>query len=476
MRIRASLFGIGLAAVAICVPAKVHAEPRLLVTDQAAGVVLDFTARDGSDVSAVPFAMGLGGPGGLCVGPDNQLYVAEFGSGEVTLATEGGDLSEVTPFAFVDPMVVPLTPAGLWCDEAVVIMANTGFGSSAVVDISVGGEDFLAWTIHVAWPGAADVPAIFDLARDANGKLRTSSNLGVYDAEVDASPSDRPVIELGAGGENVVPLELFEGRLLGGAAQGNVVYDLTDADFVDEAVVFATLPMPAQGGILGLLDAGELGVFAATYDGIFEISDGGDHSGAAPVATGLSSAGLVLTDMVFHECTTDDDCADGDLCNGDEPCVRGRCVAPPGPPDCDDADVCTADACDPAEGCSNIAIDHCCASELDCGADEACDPSDNQCVSVGIPPGSGNATDGGAESGSESGDDGATEPTTVASQTDTNPSGEPVDADSSGTDGSMQAEDDAGCGCASGRIDESGWFLLSCVLLLRPRKKHSPIR
>jgi hypothetical protein len=43
-------------------------------------------------------------------------------------------------------------------------------------------------------------------------------------------------------------------------------------------------------------------------------------------------------------------CPDGDVCNGDEFCVGFVC-SPGLPMDCDDDDICTADSCDPVEGC-----------------------------------------------------------------------------------------------------------------------------
>jgi uncharacterized delta-60 repeat protein len=48
-------------------------------------------------------------------------------------------------------------------------------------------------------------------------------------------------------------------------------------------------------------------------------------------------------------------CPDGDVCNGDETCDgAGRCE--PGTRlDCDDADACTQDSCDPVDGCENPA-------------------------------------------------------------------------------------------------------------------------
>jgi hypothetical protein len=48
-------------------------------------------------------------------------------------------------------------------------------------------------------------------------------------------------------------------------------------------------------------------------------------------------------------------CADADLCNGTETCQAGVCT--PGPPlFCDDANVCTTDACDPATGCRHTPL------------------------------------------------------------------------------------------------------------------------
>ena len=49
------------------------------------------------------------------------------------------------------------------------------------------------------------------------------------------------------------------------------------------------------------------------------------------------------------------DCSDGDACNGTEACVDGYCQAGPAPT-CDDGDVCTADSCDPGDGCQHEAI------------------------------------------------------------------------------------------------------------------------
>ena len=48
-------------------------------------------------------------------------------------------------------------------------------------------------------------------------------------------------------------------------------------------------------------------------------------------------------------------CADGTVCNGAETCAAGAC-APGTPLDCDDANICTADTCDPLAGCQHAAV------------------------------------------------------------------------------------------------------------------------
>jgi hypothetical protein len=45
-------------------------------------------------------------------------------------------------------------------------------------------------------------------------------------------------------------------------------------------------------------------------------------------------------------------CADGTVCNGSELCQSGLC-APGFPLDCSDSNECTADSCDPVNGCEH---------------------------------------------------------------------------------------------------------------------------
>ena len=81
------------------------------------------------------------------------------------------------------------------------------------------------------------------------------------------------------------------------------------------------------------------------------------------------------------------DCAaleDGDACNGTLACVAGACLLREGSvPDCDDGDLCTLDACDPASGdCA-----HSPTAESDCddgntNTADACHPLTGGCLNV----------------------------------------------------------------------------------------------
>lgn len=55
------------------------------------------------------------------------------------------------------------------------------------------------------------------------------------------------------------------------------------------------------------------------------------------------------------ECDTDADCQDGNVCNGEEQCIVGGCFIGSAL-SCSDGNACTADTCDPAEGCQHELI------------------------------------------------------------------------------------------------------------------------
>lgn len=69
-------------------------------------------------------------------------------------------------------------------------------------------------------------------------------------------------------------------------------------------------------------------------------------------------------------CQSDAECADGDPCNGTETCVEGTCTAGT-VLDCNDGDLCTADACVSTSGCTHTL--------KDCG-DQVCDQATGACV------------------------------------------------------------------------------------------------
>lgn len=68
-------------------------------------------------------------------------------------------------------------------------------------------------------------------------------------------------------------------------------------------------------------------------------------------------------------------CPDADLCNGDEACDGAGTCAPAVGPACDDANPCTLDGCVPATGCThtNVAAGTSCADANLCNGDETCD-------------------------------------------------------------------------------------------------------
>ncbi len=72
-------------------------------------------------------------------------------------------------------------------------------------------------------------------------------------------------------------------------------------------------------------------------------------------------------DASCQGCTGDPDCDDQNVCNGAETCVNERCQ-PGSPLACDDGNACTINACDPVQGCRHPAV----ADGTECGS-RSCD-------------------------------------------------------------------------------------------------------
>ena len=88
---------------------------------------------------------------------------------------------------------------------------------------------------------------------------------------------------------------------------------------------------------------------------------------AAALGLGLAHATHAVA------CSSDLECSDGNACNGEEVCSQGVCQ--PGIAiNCDDANVCTDDTCDPGTGiCTNVpVVGRSCGDGNACNGNEAC--------------------------------------------------------------------------------------------------------
>ncbi len=455
----------------------------LLVTEFFGDSVLEFSA--GGDLTeAERFATGLSGPVGICVGPDNAVYVAESSTGEITIIPpEGGDLTDAEPYAQAAAGI-----GGLWCDNTrIVISCPLCFpmaSAAAVVEIQEGGlvtetATFLAYNF----------PLSGDTFYDAAGDLHVLAG-EIYD--ISAGGDLIGSTPVGTGIDVLAGFNLG-GTILAGQAQGNVIYDVTALGDLSMEPAFATLPDLGEGngGVQAFMQT-EAGVIYVSHgDEIYEMpAGGGDLTGATPFATGLQTS-LLVQGMVEHVCGGNEDCADEDLCNGDELCVDNRCVEPKGPPDCDDDDICTADSCDATEGCDNAPIDNCCISDLECAIDEICDLEDNQCVPASSPTsGSESDTEGDSDSndtedpsttGEETdgdtigttgmGTSSTTAGTSTSGVTATATAGETGDEGDTDTDGAG-ADGDSGCGCTANPEPEPSLLLLGLLALGFVRRRR----
>lgn len=77
--------------------------------------------------------------------------------------------------------------------------------------------------------------------------------------------------------------------------------------------------------------------------------------------------------LAAPECESDLDCTDGLFCNGNEPCIQGKCVAG-APPICDDMISCTTDDCDViSDLCRFTPVNALCDNAQFCDGPETCD-------------------------------------------------------------------------------------------------------
>ncbi len=78
--------------------------------------------------------------------------------------------------------------------------------------------------------------------------------------------------------------------------------------------------------------------------------------------------------VTIDECVVDSDCGDADLCNGNESCVAGSCVAGT-PPVCSSGGQCSTAQCDASLGCVEVAVANgtACNDGNACTIDDSCE-------------------------------------------------------------------------------------------------------
>src|SRR5262245_52581106 len=83
-------------------------------------------------------------------------------------------------------------------------------------------------------------------------------------------------------------------------------------------------------------------------------------------------------------CVADTECADATVCNGIETCVAGVCQ-PGTAPNCNDGTPCTTDSCDPVTGCQHAPVPNntSCSDGNVCNGPETCQSG---VCTPGIPP------------------------------------------------------------------------------------------
>ncbi|MEM6996527.1 MAG: hypothetical protein AAF721_38850 [Myxococcota bacterium] len=434
----------------------------LLVTEYYGNSVAEVSAP-GDYTDAPRFATGLDGPIGICVGPENHLYVAESNTGFIKIIPDdGGDMAEVEPYATAATGI-----GGLWCDNDRIVISCPlcfpGVGMAAVVEIQEGGlvtetATFLAYNF----------PLSGDTFTDAAGDLHILAG-DIYNV---SSGGDQTGIDAVSSGLALLAGYDMNGTILGGESQANRIFDVTALGDLSMEEPWATLPDLGEDGAIQAIMQTQAGVLYVSHGNeIYEVpAIGGDLSGASPHATGLDTS-LLVQGMVEHVCGSNDDCADEDLCNGEELCVNNECVAPKGELDCDDDDVCTADSCDAAGGCANDPIAGCCEVDLDCAVDELCDAGSNQCVPTGVPGDDGDTEPGGASDGP--GDDGPSDGTTgggPGAGDDAPGDSSGGVGDSSGGDAGAAGDDPAGCSCRGGSPTAPSVLWLVPLLFARRRR------
>ena len=423
----------------------------LLVTEGIPGNVLEISAG-GDFTDAERFATGLSRPTGICIGPGGHIYVAETGTGQITIIDDGGDFTDVAPFAFGVAGI-----ASLWCSDDRIVISCPLCTPTGIIEIDPEGGNILT-SVEVL---ALELPLPGDVVFDATGDLFVAAR-DVYDITAGGSFETVPPYTTGA---TMLSAMNRQDVLLGGEFQGARIWDFTAGGDLTDVAPWATLPVDPTG-IQAVLHHADVGTYAMLGNAVYDVGEGGDLTSAAPFATGLDTGLQGLQGMAAHVCSTHEDCADADLCNGGERCVDNACQPATGPLECDDDNVCTADSCDAVQGCLNDAIAGCCLVDLDCALDELCDAGSNACVPTQVPP----TDDETGEDGED--DEDAGEGSDGTASDDEGPApvgGSSEDGGESSGDDASASGDPGACSCRADAPAAWGFSWLALLLVRRRR-------
>jgi MYXO-CTERM domain-containing protein len=250
-----------------------------------------------------------------------------------------------------------------------------------------------------------------------------------------------------------------------------------------------------NGVPIGMLAYGNDDVWSGTT---YNVDDQGDGL----IITDTWMWALAIPCQIDLDCADDDDictdqvcvdgfcdypyntapCDDGDACTDQDACSEGECVAVD--VECEDANLCSVDACDVMLGCVNELIDGCCLADGDCPEGEVCLVGSNSCIPDEGGDGDGDTGDGDGDpgDGDGDGDPGDGDGDTGDGDGDTGDGNdstgdESAGDDTGGTTTSGVSDEQAGCNCAMNR-DTNPWGALlgSLVLLLlgSVRKRKHP--
>ena len=290
----------------------------LFVADWSRGV---FEIRAGGDfTSVVPFAFGLDGPDGLCVGPNGDFYVGEYLSGEVTVITGGGNFASATPFA--EGLG---NPTGLLCTSTQILVSDHGSGS--VFDITAGGD------FSMATPFATGLDGVGNLYRDSGGTVWAVSLSPGEVHDITAGGDFSALTPFVAAGNGLIDLAEFGGALLLSEFMTDSVLNATGGGSVAGLPLFATVPAAR-----GLEHVPGLGFFGTSNQEVWEISAGGDFTAEPPFAFGFTT--IDVGSMLYIEGCGDgivqaglgETCDDGNTANLDgcnSVCQLGFCAPAP---------------------------------------------------------------------------------------------------------------------------------------------------